>query len=286
MVTRQVTNGPVDWRVMGLAGDSTVLGSPPSHLEDHHLSDQFTGISTIGVPMSRASCLLLCATPDTAATTHSALTASFSRLPSSPSLLSLLLRGWTIDLRNEVGLLSRIYTGFSLCVSDRFPPVRHSLSLRIFMLVRTRQRTQEQGEDAPETALPLASSPSPPGRGFLGLTLVGFVGFFPPFIRDRHRRPARIAAALSDPGQGWVIFNHPGWCHQHGATSFAVTLPTMATGGVTCLAARCVAAGGGGTLMGCDSARRQLPARCLPRHRHFFCGQSCAAGVTDTEAIN
>lgn len=156
--------------------------------------------------MSRASCPLLCATPDTTATTHSALTASFSRLPSSPSLLSLPLRWRTIDLRNEVGLLSRIYTGFSLCVSDRFPPVRHSLSLRIFMLVRTRQRTQEQGEDAPETALPLASSPSPPGRGFLGLMLVGFVGFFPPFIRNR-RRHQPIAAVLSDPGQGWVIFS-------------------------------------------------------------------------------
>lgn len=38
------------------------------------------------------------------------------------------------------------------------------------MLVRTRQRTQEQGEDARETALPLAPSPSPVGRGFLGLT--------------------------------------------------------------------------------------------------------------------
>lgn len=112
---------------------------------------------------------------DTTATTHLALTASFSRLPSSPSLLSPLLRWQTIDLRNEVGLLSRIYTGFSLCVSDRFPPVQHSLSLRIFMLVRTRQRTQEQGEDALETALPLASSPSPVGRGFLGLTLAGFV---------------------------------------------------------------------------------------------------------------
>lgn len=131
---------------------------------------------------SRASCPLLRATPDTTATIHSTLTASLSRLPSSPSLLSPLLRWRTIDLRNEVGLLSRIYTGFSLCVSDRFPPVRHSLSLRIFMLVRTRQRTQEQGEDAPETALPLASSPSRVGRGFLALTLVGFVGFFSPFI--------------------------------------------------------------------------------------------------------
>lgn len=46
------------------------------------------------------------------------------------------------------------------------------------MLVRTRQRTQEQGEDAPETALPLASSSSLVGRGFLGLTLVGFVYFY------------------------------------------------------------------------------------------------------------
>lgn len=127
---------------------------------------------------SKATHPLLRATSDTTATTHSALTASFSRLPCSPSLLSLSLRWWTIDLRNEVGLLSRIYTGFSLCVSDRFPPVRHSLSLRIFMLVRTRQRTQEQGEDAPETALPLASSSSLVGRGFLGLTLVGFVYFY------------------------------------------------------------------------------------------------------------
>lgn len=161
---------------------------PPSHPEDDHLSDQFK--TTLSQPVSRASCLLLCATLDTTATTHSVLPASSSRLPSSPSLLSPPLRWWTIDLRNEVGLLSRIYTGFSLCVSDRFPPMRHSLSLRIFMLVRTRQRTQEQGEDAPETALPLASSPSPLGRGFLGLMLVGLCGFFPPFYSQLPSPPA------------------------------------------------------------------------------------------------
>lgn len=168
--------------------------------------------------MFRASCLLLCATPDTTATTHAALTASFSRLPSSLSLLSPPLRWWTIDLRNEVGLLSRIYTGFSLCVSDRFPPVRHSLSLRIFMLVRTRQRTQEQGEDAPETALPLASSPSPLGRGFLGLTLVGFVGFFLLlFVTAIAANP--ITTVLSDASQGWAIFS---WSLQDGATGLRV----------------------------------------------------------------
>lgn len=174
--------------------------------------------------MFRASCLLLCATPDTAATTHSALTASFSRLPSSPSLLSPLLRWWTIDLRNEVGLLSRIYTGFSLCVSDRFPPVRHSLSLRIFMLVRTRQRTQEQGEDAPETALPLASSPSPPGRGFLGLTLVGFVAFF--LI---YSQPHGCRALGRRPGTGYFYpvssrMVPPGWRHLW-AGALVVTFP-------------------------------------------------------------
>lgn len=154
--------------------------------------------------MTRASHPLLRASPDTTATTHSVLTASFSRLPSSPSLLSPPLRWRTIDLRNEVGLLSRIYTGFSLCVSDRFPPVRHSLSLRIFMLVRTRQRTQEQGEDALETALPLASSPSPVGRGFLGLMLVGFVCFFPPLTCNRYRRqPHRRRAFGCRPGMGY-----------------------------------------------------------------------------------
>lgn len=78
---------------------------------------------------------------------HSTRTASFFRLPSCPSLLSPPLRWRTIDLRNEVGLLSRIYTRFSLCLSDRFHSVRHSLSLWIFMLVRSRQRTQEQVED-------------------------------------------------------------------------------------------------------------------------------------------
>lgn len=66
-------------------------------------------------------------------------------------------------------------------------------------------------------------------------------------------------------------------------------IPTVVTRGVTCLAAppgrARVAAGAGRTLMGCDSPRRQLPAHCLP-WCHFFCGQSSAAGVTDTEAIN
>lgn len=138
----------------------------------------------------------------TTTTTHSASTASFSRLPSSPSLLSPPLRWWTIDLRNEVGLLSRIYTRFSLCVSDRFHPVRHSLSLRIFMLVRTRQRTQEQGEDAPKPSLPLASSPSSVGRGFLGLRL-----FFSPshsiydhYCRQPHHRRAFSPLPPAQPG--------------------------------------------------------------------------------------
>lgn len=255
---------------------------PPSHPEDHHRSDQLktTQSQPSASPCPRASCLLLCATPDTTATTHSALTASFSRLPSSPSLLSPPLRWWTIDLRNEVGLLSRIYTGFSLCVSDRFPPVRHSLSLRIFMLVRTRQRTQEQGEDAPENALPLASSPSPLGRGFLGLMLVGFVGFFPlwPPTPPRSRPPARDGL-LS------------GRCHQDGATSgagvFTVAFPTVVTTPCHLFSSSAgrVAAGAGWTLMGCDSLRRQLPARSPPR-RHFLCGHSSAAGVTDTGAMN
>lgn len=180
-------------------------------------------------------------------------------------------------------------------MSDRFPPVRHSLSLRIFMLVRTRQRTQEQGEDAPETALPLASSPSPVGRGFLGLTLVGFVVFyfFSPFIRERYCRqprpfwmPARDGLFLD--GRSRMVPLASMWSHLWTGV-FVVTFPTAVTRGVTCLAAplgrACVAAGAGQTLIGCDSPRRQLPAQSLPG-RHFFCGQSSAVGVTDTEAIN
>lgn len=48
--------------------------------------------------------------------------------PSSP-LLSPRLRQRTIELRNQVGLLSQIHTRLSLCLSDRFRSVRHSLSL-------------------------------------------------------------------------------------------------------------------------------------------------------------
>lgn len=70
---------------------------------------------------------------------------------------------------------------------------------------------------------------------------------------------------------------------------FAVTFPTAVTRGVTCLAAPLgrarVAAGARRTLIGSDSPRRQLPAQSLPG-RHFFCGQSSAVGMTDTEAIN
>lgn len=227
--------------------------------------------------------------------TRRLLTASFSRLPSSPSLLSPLLRWRTIDLRNEVGLLSRIYTGFSLCVSDRFPLVRHSLSLRIFMLVRTRQRTQEQGEDALQTAPPApppASSSSLVGRGFLGLMLVGFVVFFFLLLFAIVIAANPITAVLSDAGQGWVIFRWSplasAWSHLW-TRAFAATFPTVVTRGVTCLAAPFsrarVAAGARQTLIGSDSPRRQLPAQSLPG-RHFFCGQSSAVGVTDTEAIN
>ena len=177
-------------------------GPPPSRPAQDHPT------STLSLLLIQGQQPWLRATSDTTATTHSALAASFSRPPSSPSLLSPPLRWRTTDLRNEVGLLSRIYTGFSLCVSDRFPPVQHSLSLRIFMLVRTRQHAREQGEDAPETALPLASSPSPVGRGFLGLMLVGFVvwlGFFsPPFICNHYCcQPHRRRAFGCRPGMGY-----------------------------------------------------------------------------------
>lgn len=209
MVTRQVTNG--------LDGDGTGWCTMQrSELQDHHPTQRIITSLTSSRPPNlnhqhphvqgpAASSSVPPRTP--LPPPHSALTASFSRLPSSPSLLSPPLRWWTIDLRNEVGLLSRIYTGFSLCVSDRFPPVRHSLSLRIFMLVRTRQRTQEQGEDAPETALPLASSPSPLGRGFLGLTLVGFVGFFFILLFATALAANPAAAAPSDASQGRVILS-------------------------------------------------------------------------------
>lgn len=71
------------------------------------------------------------------------------------------------------------------------------------MLVRTRQRTQEQ-EDALETALPLAPSPSLVGRGFLGLMLVGFVLFFSPFICNPYcRQPHRCRAFGCWPGTGY-----------------------------------------------------------------------------------
>lgn len=78
------------------------------------------------------------------------------------------------------------------------------------------------------------------------------------------------------------------WSHLWTGAS-VVTFPTAATRGVTCLAAPLgqvrVAAGARQTLISSDSLRRQLPAQSLPG-RHFFCGQSSAVGVTDTEAIN
>lgn len=145
----------------------------------------------------------------------------FQAALSSPSLLSPPLRWRTIDLRNEVGLLSRIYTRFSLCVSDRFHPARHSLSLRIFMLVRARQRTHQQGEDASKPSLPLAASPGPLGRGFLGLR-----SFFPPFSfylpslspstpsPPCFQRPPRSPGPDLDAGQDGAIF---GWPPRDGA---------------------------------------------------------------------
>lgn len=155
----------------------------------------------------------------------------FQAALSSPSLLSPPLRWRTIDLRNEVGLLSRIYTRFSLCVSDRFHPARHSLSLRIFMLVRARQRTHQQGEDASKPSLPLAASPGPLGRGFLGLR-----SFFPPFlllftiiitinpITTVLSTPSPLARPGFGcwPGRGYFRVASPGRCHRpprHGAIS-------------------------------------------------------------------
>lgn len=163
------------------------------------------------------------------------------------------------------------------------------------MLVRTRQHTQEQGEDAPETTLPLASSLSPVGRGFLGLTLVGFGFFFSFYLQPLllptpsppcFQMPARDGLFLD--GRSGMVPLASAWSHLW-TRAFVVTFPTAVTRGVTCLAAPLgrarVAAGAGRTLISSDSPRRQLPAQSLPG-RHFFCGQSSAVGVTDTEAIN
>lgn len=219
----------------------------------------------------------------------------FQAALSSPSLLSPPLRWRTIDLRNEVGLLSRIYTRFSLCVSDRFHPARHSLSLRIFMLVRARQRTHQQGEDASKPSLPLAASPGPLGRGFLGLR-----SFFPPSISPsiyhhyhhqphHHRafnalpaRPARIwmlaRTGLFSGGLPRTVPSASSARSDQRVGVLVVTFPTAVTRGVTCLAAPRsrprVAAGAAPTLMGCDSPRRQLPAHSLPGRHFFFVGRA------------